>query len=573
MAKRMSKAARKKRLIRVTLIIVIVLTLIVAAVNVLQKRVTDQMNEKNDTPTSAAVTRGSISTTVSGSGNLTDEDVKELKLHSDVEIDEILVEAGDKVQEGDLLATVNMSTVLSAMADIQGKLNDLDDEIGDASGDELDSYIKSTIGGRVMKIFAAKGDDVSTVMYDHGALALLSLDGFLAVEIETDLLEAEEAVTVTGSDGTAFDGRVERTGNGMAVVLISDEKAVYGDTVTVTNAAGTEAGTGELYIHEQMKITGIAGTISSVYVRENQKINTGNRMFYLTDTSFSANYTSLLEEREELVEQLQRLIKVYHDGAILSDVSGTVSSVADDSSATGGTQSSDSALSSFAAMGSYSSAAASGTGTTDTSSDAEKVFFSICPGTQMTVTISVDESDILCLQVGQSATITVDALDDETVSGTVTEIDTTATSSGGVTVYTATVTFDKTEDMLSGMSASVSIVIEGVDDALLIPSDALTQTRASAYVYTGYNSESGEFTGMVEVTSGMDNGEFVEITGGLSEGDTVYYFEKEENRFTFPFGNMGGMSGMSGMGGMSFDSGGTGNRGSNRSGSMPGFGG
>lgn len=573
MAKRMSKAARKKRLIRVTLIIVIVLTLIVAAVNVLQKRVTDQMNEKNDTPTSAAVTRGSISTTVSGSGNLTDEDVKELKLHSDVEIDEILVEAGDKVQEGDLLATVNMSTVLSAMADIQGKLNDLDDEIGDASGDELDSYIKSTIGGRVMKIFAAKGDDVSTVMYDHGALALLSLDGFLAVEIETDLLEAEEAVTVTGSDGTAFDGRVERTGNGMAVALISDEKAVYGDTVTVTNAAGTEAGTGELYIHEQMKITGIAGTISSVYVRENQKINTGNRMFYLTDTSFSANYTSLLEEREELVEQLQRLIKVYHDGAILSDVSGTVSSVADDSSATGGTQSSDSALSSFAAMGSYSSAAASGTGTTDTSSDDEKVFFSICPGTQMTVTISVDESDILCLQVGQSATITVDALDDETVSGTVTEIDTTATSSGGVTVYTATVTFDKTEDMLSGMSASVSIVIEGVDDALLIPSDALTQTRASAYVYTGYNSESGEFTGMVEVTSGMDNGEFVEITGGLSEGDTVYYFEKEENRFTFPFGNMGGMSGMSGMGGMSFDSGGTGNRGSNRPGSMPGFGG
>ena len=571
MAKRMSKAARKKRLIRVLLIIVIVLTLIVAAVNVLQKRVTDQMNEKNDTPTSATVTRGSISTTVSGSGNLTDENVKELKLHSDVEIDEILVEAGDKVQEGDLLATVNMSTVLSAMADIQGKLNDLDDEIGDASGDELDSYIKSTIGGRVMKIYADKGDDVSTVMYDHGALALLSLDGFLAVEIETDLLEAEEAVTVTGSDGTAFDGRVERTGNGTAVVLISDEKAVYGDTVTVTNAAGTEVGAGELYIHEQMKITGIAGTISSVYVRENQKINTGNRMFYLTDTSFSANYTSLLEEREELVEQLQ-LIKVYHDGAILSDVSGTVSSVTDDSSAADN-QGSNSALSAF---GSYGSAAASQTGTADASSDNEKIFFSICPGTQMTVTISVDESDILCLQVGQSATVTVDALDDERVSGTVTEIDTTATSSGGVTVYTATVTFDKTEDMLSGMSASVSIVIEGVDDALLIPSDALTQTRASAYVYTGYNSESGEFTGMVEVTSGMDNGEFVEITGGLREGDTVYYFEKEENRFTFPFGSMGGMSGMSGMsgmGGMSVGSGTTGNRGSNRPGSMPGFGG
>ncbi len=560
MAKRMSKAARKKRTIRVILIIVIVLAIIVAAVGILQKRVTSQVNEGNEDALSATVTRGSISTTVSVSGNLTDEDVEEIKLHSGVEIDEIIAEAGDAVNEGDLLATVNMSTVLSAMADIQGQLNDLDDEIGQATGDELDDTIKSTIAGRVMKIYATEGADVSTVMYENGALALLSLDGFLAVKVETEALVAGDTVTVTGSDGSSFEGTVEQVSGGSAVILISDEKSEYGDTVSVTDSEGSAIGSGDLYIHKQMKITGIAGTIEDVKVRENQKISANKTLFSLTDTSFSANYTSLLEEREELEEQLQRLIKVYQDGAVLATISGTVSSVGDESSSTGSTQSG------YSSMG-YGSMGSMQTGTANTTTGTEQVLLSICPGTKMTVSISVDETDILSLEEGQKATIAVDALDDTAVEGTVTEIDTTATSSGGVTVYTVTVTFDKTEKMLSGMSADVSIVIEGVEDALLIPSDALTQTSSTSYVYTGYNTESGEFTDMVEVTTGMNNGDYVEITGGLKEGDTVYYFEKEDQSFGFPFGDMGG------FGGGDFGGGGMPDFGGNGGGMPGGFGG
>ena len=131
------------------------------------------------------------------------------------------------------------------------------------------------------------------------------------------------------------------------------------------------------------------------------------------------------------------------------------------------------------------------------------------------------------------------------MEGTVSAIDTTASSSEGVTAYTVTVSFDKTDKMLSGMSASVAIVIEGVEDALIIPSDALTQTSASSYVYTSYDKETGELGDMVEVTAGMNNGVYVEITAGLSEGDTIYYFEKEDQGFGF--GNMpGGFGGGSG---------------------------
>ncbi len=530
MAKRMSKQMRKKRTVRTILILVIVLAILAAVIGILRKQVTSQVNAGNaEEVQTATVSKGSISTVVSGSGNLTDEDVEELIFHGGVEIDEIVVEAGDTVEEGQLLATVNMSTVLSAMADIQGQLNDLDDEIGEASGNELENSIESAIAGRVMKIYAAEGADVSTVMYENGALALLSLDGYMAVEVETELLSAGETVTVTGSDGTVFEGTVEQVSGGSAVILIFDEKSVYGDTVSVTDSEGAAIGSGELYIHEQMKITGIAGTIEAVNVSENQQISAGKTLFSLTDTSFSANYTSALEDREELEEQLQQLIKIYQNGAVLAPISGTISSVGEESSSTSSTQMS---------YGSFGTAQTNTATTTQ-----EQTLLSICPGTKMTVSISVDETDILSLEVGQAATISVDALNDETVEGTVTKIDTTATSSGGVTVYTVTVTFDKTEKMLSGMSASVAIVIEGVEDALLIPTDALTQTSSTSYVYTAYDTETGELGGMVEVTTGLNNGSYVEITGGLSENDTVYYFEDQDQGFSFGGRDFGGFGG------------------------------
>ncbi len=533
MEKRVSRQTRKKRTIRVVLIVVIVLAILAAVIGVLRKRVTSQVNAGGkEEVLSADVSRGSIRTTVSGSGNLTDEDVDEINLPGSVEIDEIVVEAGDTVNVGDLMATVNMSTVLSAMADIQTQLNELDDEIGEASGDELEDTISATLAGRVMKIYAEEGDDVSTVMYENKALALLSLDGYMAVKIETDSLAIDDTVTVTDSDGTTFEGNVETADNSSAVILIPDENAVYGDTVTVTDSAGNEIGSGELYIHEMMKITGIAGTIKGVNVSENQKISADKTLFTLTDVSFSANYNSLLEERTELEEKLQQLITIYQDGAVLAPIAGTISSVGSDDSSSASGQTS---------YGSF------GTTQTTAATVEEQTLLSVCPGIKMTVSISVDETDILSLEVGQTATISVDALGDETVEGTVTEIDTTATSSGGVTVYTVNVSFDKTENMLSGMSASVAIAIEGVEDALLIPSDALTQTSATSYVYTSYDEENGELGGMVEVTVGMNNGEYVEITEGLSEGDTVYYFENKESGFDF--GGFGGGEMPSGFGG------------------------
>jgi len=96
----------------------------------------------------------------------------------------------------------------------------------------------------------------------------------------------------------------------------------------------------------------------------------------------------------------------------------------------------------------------------------------------------------------------------------------------------------------------VVIRISGVDNAVIIPVEALHQTSSTSYVYTEYDEEMGEFGGVVEVSTGISNSSYVEIISGLEEGDTVWYTEEES--FSGGFGSMPGGMDMGSMPEMDF---------------------
>ncbi len=531
----MHKKARRRKKVKtaviLTVIVVVVLVGVAIGVTALRKKISSQVSSSSESSvTSAEVTTGSISTTVSGSGTLADQDVESITVSSSLEIADYYVEEGDEVAEGDLIATVTSASLMSAMNQAQSALDTLDAQIEDAAADEVDDTIATSVSGRVKKIYVEEGDDVATAMYEYGALALLSLDGYMAVDVESDSLSAGDTVTVTTSDDTEYTGTVDKCVSGTATILISDKGPEYEDAVTVADEDGSEIGTGTLYIHSQMAITGYAGTIDDIDVSENEAVDADDTLFELTDTETSANYDALLKSRADAEETLADLVTIYKEGGILATCDGTIYSLSSTSS------------------DSYSSDMS---GMTTSSSSGSQTVATISLNESMIISISVDETDILSLSEGQEAYVTIDSIGDDTFSGTVTSIGTTASSDSGVTSYTAEITIDKTSDMLSGMSASVVITIEGVDDALLIPVDALHQTSSTAYVYTEYDEETGEFSGMVEVTIGLSNSSYVEITDGLSEGDTVYYSETSTDDSSFSMDSiMGGMGG-SDMGGMS----------------------
>ncbi|MCD8382813.1 MAG: efflux RND transporter periplasmic adaptor subunit [Clostridiales bacterium] len=193
------QAARRRRRIRnTTILVVAILLLLVAVVFYLQRQVQENYATTDESSVlSAEVTVGSISTTVSGSGTLASEDTEDVTIPSGVEIDELYVEEGDSVEEGDLLATIDTSSVLSALSDVQDQLDELDEQLEEASEDEVSSTVTAGVSGRVKAIFAEAGDDVATVVYENGALVLLSLDGYMAVDIESSDYAVGDSVTVT----------------------------------------------------------------------------------------------------------------------------------------------------------------------------------------------------------------------------------------------------------------------------------------------------------------------------------------------------------------------------------------
>ena len=506
------KQKRKRKIIRTVIIVLLVLAVVlVGGVLYLRRQVAKRFAGSGDDVTSAEATLGSISTQVSGSGTLLNVDEESLTVPANVEVEKVLVSANETVSEGQLLARVDLSTVLTAMSTLQEKLNSLDEDITAAVGDAVSNTITAGVAGRVKKIYAHKGDDVVACMAENGALALLSLDGKMAVEIDASALQAGDAVAVLRPDGKKLSGTVESVKKGRATVLVTDNGPEVGEEVTVQDEAGNTLGTGTLSVHSPLRVGGISGTVNAVNTSENSTVYAGSALFSLSGTSYTAHYQALVKERSETEEDLLELMEIYRNGGVTAPFAGTVSSIDYDETAV--------------------------------VEDTETALATLSPDKSMQVTINVDESNILSLELGQSASVTVSSIGDEALDGSVTEINKTASSTSGVTRYTAVVTLDKTPEMLQGMSAKVVIRIQGVDNAVIIPVDALHQTSSSSYVYTSYDEELNEFGDPVTVTVGITNSNYAEITSGLKEGDTVWYKKAETNPFAnmgFPGGDFGG---------------------------------
>lgn len=509
------KQRRRKRLRRVIIIVSVIFVALVMVVSHLRKNVDARFAATQKDVQSYTVAPGTIHTLVSGSGVLEQVDEEDVTVPAGVEVDEVIAEAGDAVAKGDLLAKVDMASVVDTLSSTQDQIKTLDKKINSAKSDTASTSVTTSVGGRVKKIYAQVGDNVVSSVTENGALALLSVDGYMAVDFESDSCARGDAVTVTLSDGTAVEGIVESATLGTVTVLVTDNGPALDEQVTVADAAGKTLGTGKLYIHSPVAVTGYVGTVKSTSCKENANVTAGSTLMTLRDTKTSANFDALLRQRQDLEDTLTGLLTIYRDGAVLASQDGLVTSVEyDEDTATSAT---------------------------------ETQILTLYPQKQMTVTISIDETDILSLKEGQEAQITVSSVSDDAFTGSVTSISKAADTSTGVTRYSAEVTLDREEGMLVGMTADVDVRIEGTENALIIPVDALHQNSASYYVYTGYDEAQKRYTGRTEVTIGMQNDDDVEITSGLKEGDTVYYTEADSGSFgdfmVMPGGMSGGMSG------------------------------
>lgn len=275
---------------------------------------------------SAVPEENTISTVLSGGGTLSPQEGTAQSLPQALELETYYVKNGQTVSEGAPIAQVDLVAVKAAISELQEVIDTLDAAIASESSKTNDSVIRSGTAGRVKKIYAREGTAAADTVYESGALLLLSLDGLMAVDLEARA-EVGQRVTVTLSDGTALEGTVESVSDGTATVTLSDETAPLDDSVTVTTKDGETLGTGNLYIHSRLRVTGAYGTVSQISVKENRQVSAGSALLTLKDTGHTAEYARLLNRRTELEDQMESLVKLSKDGILRADCGGTVSGV------------------------------------------------------------------------------------------------------------------------------------------------------------------------------------------------------------------------------------------------------
>ena len=155
--------------------------------------------------------------------------------------------------------------------------------------------------------------------------------------------------------------------------------------------------------------------------------------------------------------------------------------------------------------------------TTSGSASSQKIA-SIKTDAPAQLSVDLTEVDVTKIEIGDKATITLDAFPDKTYTGKVISVDTIGSVSSGVTSYPAVIGLDaEAPEILPNMSVNAKIITSVVNDVILISSTAIQTTNGESMVKV---LKDGQVSSVV-VEIGEANDTQTAVISGLNEGDIV----------------------------------------------------
>lgn len=150
------------------------------------------------------------------------------------------------------------------------------------------------------------------------------------------------------------------------------------------------------------------------------------------------------------------------------------------------------------------------------------VIMSLQSNTDMCIHVSISEEDLLSVDEGMKAVITIPATKDQEYEGMVDRVVEIKSPNG----FDGYISIEDTKNFRIGMTASVQIKIIDADDALSVNSKAVFQDEedeTKSYVYEAEKQDDDSYKlRKVEVKKGIEKDDIIAITGdGLEEGDYI----------------------------------------------------
>ena len=146
---------------------------------------------------------------------------------------------------------------------------------------------------------------------------------------------------------------------------------------------------------------------------------------------------------------------------------------------------------------------------------------------ELIVLASVDEADIGKIKNGQRAEITLDAYKDVTINGKVFQILEEGKNVSNVITYYVKIRPEKTPAFFKSlMTANIDIIVKEQKSAVVIPWDSFYEDeKGETFVLVGDNMQQIKH----KITTGIFDGDNVEVTSGLSNGDTILVKQSNYN--------------------------------------------
>lgn len=456
----------------------------------------------------AQVQRQDLTVSVSGSGTVTPIESYQVSALVTGEILESPFEDGDQVEKDQLLYRIDPGSAQTALQQAQ-----LSVQQAQMNYDTLASslQVKAIGGGVVQTLHVQEGDLVSagTAIADITDTSTMTLTVPFQAGDAAHISAGQTAqVTLSGTLET-LTGTVEsvasadQVGNGGALVrqvkIRLTNPGALTDATTATARVGTYAcaAGGTLSPQLRQTITAAAsGEITNLNVSVGSRVSAGAVLAAIGGESAEnplADAALAVQNAQLSLQSAQEALDSY---TITSPISGTV-------------------IEKNLKAGDQLNGGDSG---------AMAVIYDL---SQLELQMDVSELDIGQIQPGQTVEITAEALPGQTFTGVVEKVSVNGTTTDGFTTYPVTILLSEYGDLNPGMNVSADIIVERSENALCVPAEAVNSDGTVLVAGEGAFAEDGVTIAdpsKIEsrpVTLGRGNQDFVEITSGLEEGETV----------------------------------------------------
>ncbi|MFA5048162.1 MAG: efflux RND transporter periplasmic adaptor subunit [Patescibacteria group bacterium] len=523
-----------------------------------------------------AVTRGTIVSTVSGTGQVSASNQVDIKPNVSGNITKIFVIDGQQVKAGDLLMQFDSTDAITAVRNAQANLasaelnlaklkrgllpnqitnyqlqidsatasladaennltvvsakaqTDLNNAYDDAQNAIQSSYnTASDILNR--QVFAMFTDD----NINNSQMTFLSSNSQAQIQTNYQRQQANTAIKeIKGildnypSDNSQRDAAIVQVKNKLDVVKIF--LASLGDAVDSAIVSGSVTAS---------TISSYKQSVSSAESSVLSTINSLNTQTRTLATQKVTNSNNLLAAQTKITNAQNSLAQAQNNYALQTAPPDTLSLQTQEisvSQARSSLANAQSKLADYSIKAPFDGIVTNVVAASGYSASNNTVLATVITQQQI-ADITLNEVDAAKVKVGQKATLTFDAVDDLEITGKLVQMDTIGTVSQGVVSYGAKIALDTQDDRIKpGMSVTAIIIIDQKIDVLTLNSSAIkTATDGSSYVQvlsgvassTPTTASGGAISETppqrVVVTVGLSDDTNTEITSGLSEGDPV----------------------------------------------------